>query len=84
MTEQNEKHQLQFAFRHLVNTSLEEYINEAEHQVGEEYWDHFDNAFEVLHDFILFLSFIYRMSAGDAKDPTLGGNDNDGDNSPIR
>ncbi len=42
----------------LLDKALIEYVDEAEHQDGEEYWDQFDTVDEAWKDFVLYLGNI--------------------------
>jgi len=46
------------SFRALVKDKLDEYISEAEHQDGKEYWENFENTKEAAADFGRYISVI--------------------------
>ena len=38
-----------------LDACVKEYVNEAEHQDGSEYWNQFDTVEEAFNDFVLYL-----------------------------
>jgi len=50
-----EQKDLRKRFVEHINCQLQEYVIEAEHQEGEEYWNQFDEVYEIVQDFTTYL-----------------------------